>query len=237
MRERKSEPMGHLLLQGGAEFKGRMAASDRAALALCGGPEAPVFIIPTAAVPDSNHQRAGGNGERWFRSLGAVRVHVLDLVDRRAANDPAIAAELEPGSLIYMLGGFPGFLARTLAGSVVWSAIRAALDRGAILAGSSAGAMVLCDHFYDPAQADIATGLGVLPNACVLPHHDTFGRQWVAHLRPRMPQATLIGIDEETGVIGHLEENEWMVYGRGAVTLYRPDGVTARFADGTVLSL
>ena len=229
--------MGHLLLQGGAEFKGRMAASDCAALSRCGGLDAPVFIIPTAAVPDNNHQRAGGNGERWFRSLGAHRIMVLDLIDRRAANDPAIAAQLQPRSLIYLLGGFPGFLAQTLAGSAVWSAIREALAQGAVLAGSSAGAMVLCDLFYDPAQAHIAAGLGVLPKACVLPHHDTFGRQWVSHLRPRLPQATLIGIDEETGIIGNLEENEWMVYGRGAVTLYRPDGTRARFGDGMVLNL
>jgi len=229
--------MGDLLLQGGAEFKGRMAASDRAALARCGGSDPLVFIIPTAAVPDNHHQRAGGNGERWFHSLGVTRVRVLDLIDRRAANDPAIAAQLQPGSLIYMLGGFPGFLSQTLAGSVVWSAMRTALEQGAVLAGSSAGAMVLCDQFYDPAQAGIASGLGLLPNACVLPHHDSFGRQWVAHLRLRLPQATLIGIDEETGVIGNLEENEWMVYGRGAVTLFRPDGMTARFADGMVLHL
>jgi cyanophycinase len=228
--------MGDLMLQGGAEFKGRMAASDRAALARCGGTDAPVFIIPTAAVPDNNHQRAGGNGERWFRSLGANRIMVLDLIDRRAANDPAFAAQLQAVGLIYLLGGFPGFLAQTLAGSLVWSAIRAALEQGAVLAGSSAGAMVLCDHFYDPAQADIVAGLGVLPNACVLPHHDTFGREWAALLRPRLPQATLIAIDEETGVIGNLEENEWMVYGRGAVTLYRP-GDKERFTEGMALHL
>lgn len=228
--------MGDLMLQGGAEFKGRMAASDSAAMARCGGKDAPVFIIPTAAVPDNNHQRAGGNGERWFLSLGATRVRVLELIDPRAANDQALAAQLQPGSLIYLLGGFPGYLAQTLALSVVWAAMKAALAQGAVLAGSSAGAMVLCDHFYDPVQKKIVAGLGLLPKMCVLPHHDTFGRRWASHLRPRLPQATLMGIDEETGAIGNLQGNEWVVYGRGAVTLYRPDG-EERFSDGMTFQL
>jgi cyanophycinase len=134
------------------------------------------------------------------------------------------------------LGGFPGYLARILAGSKAWRAMVAAFERGAVLAGSSAGAMVLCEHFYDPERRDIAAGMGVLPNACVLPHHDTFGQRWVPRLRPALPHATLIGIDEETGVIGDLETNEWNVYGGGDVMLYRPDG-DERFTDETAFHL
>jgi cyanophycinase-like exopeptidase len=37
---------------------------------------------------------------------------------------------------------------------------------------------------------------------------------------------TLIGIDEQTGMINDGENNLWNVYGRGAVTLYQDDEVT-----------
>lgn len=213
-----------VLLQGGSEFRGGMKASDLEAMAVCGGRDAPIIIIPAAAAPDGNHERAGTKGERWFRSLGATDVRVLDVIDRRSADDPELAAQLRPGSLIYLLGGFPGYLARTLAGSSAWAAMGAAFEQGALLAGSSAGAMVLCEHLYDPERRTIAAGLGLVRNACVLPHHNSFGRHWVSRLRPMLPQATLIGIDEETGVIGHLETNEWAVRGRGEVVLYRPNG-------------
>lgn len=222
---------GHLMLQGGAEFQGEMRRSDLQALALSGGSDSPVVIIPAAAAPDNNHERAGRNGAHWFRSLGATDVRVVDLIDGASADNAEIAAQLRDGSLIYLLGGFPGHLARTLTGSAAWEAIETALEQGAVVAGSSAGAMVLCEHFYDPKHRNIVAGLGVLPNTCVLPHHNTFGQGWVADLRARVPKANLIGIDEETGAIGHRDVNDWVAYGRGAVTLYRPDG-EERFTDG-----
>ena len=62
------DTMGHILLAGGAEFGGQMAAADRRAIELAGGPTAPIAIIPAAAAPDHNHQRAGANGVRWPES-------------------------------------------------------------------------------------------------------------------------------------------------------------------------
>lgn len=59
---------GYLLLEGGAEFGGLMSEPDRRAIELAGGPGAPISIIPTAAAPDNNHQRAGNNGVNWFKT-------------------------------------------------------------------------------------------------------------------------------------------------------------------------
>jgi len=39
--------MGYLLLEGGAEFGGRMRDPDLKAIELAGGPESPIRIIPT----------------------------------------------------------------------------------------------------------------------------------------------------------------------------------------------
>ncbi len=165
--------MGYLLLEGGAEFGGLMSEPDRAALDLAGGLSAPIRILPTAAAPDRNHVRAGENGRRWFQSLGATDVEVAYVIDTASANDESIARELCAAKLIYLLGGFPAFTARTLEGSLAWGTALDAYRAGAVIAGSSAGAMVLCEHFFDPYEGKLFKGLNLIPNACVLPHHGT----------------------------------------------------------------
>ena len=84
--------MNHLLLAGGAEFGGKMSEPDLQAIKLAGGFDAPICIIPTAAAPDKNHNRAGMNGVRWFQSLGAKNVFVVDVIDSDSANDDFLAA-------------------------------------------------------------------------------------------------------------------------------------------------
>ncbi len=211
--------MGHLLLAGGAEFGGAIAEADRRAIELAGGVSQPIRILPTAAAPDNNHVQAGNNGLRWFRSLGAQDAGVLEVIDRASANDPTLAEEINTARLIYLLGGFPEYLAESLANSLVWQSALRAYAGGAVIAGSSAGAMVLCGHYYDPYVKRLNRGLNLLPNTCVLPHHNTFGMRWAGLLSEKHPEAVLIGIDEGTAMID--EASGWRVYGRGAVTLYR----------------
>ncbi|MEJ2102137.1 MAG: Type 1 glutamine amidotransferase-like domain-containing protein, partial [Desulfobacterales bacterium] len=142
--------MGYILLAGGAEFGGAMAIADRRAIELAGGVNTRIGIVPAAAAPDKNHERAGRNGVDWFKQLGAVDVAVVPLIDRESADDAAIVEALLESKLIYMLGGFPRHLEQSLTGSKSWQAMMAAHQSGAVIAGSSAGAMILCDHYYDP---------------------------------------------------------------------------------------
>jgi cyanophycinase len=211
--------MGYLLLEGGAEFGGLMRDPDLKAIELAGGLEAPVRIIPTAAAPDNNHQRAGNNGIRWFQSLGAKDVGSLPLIDKVSANDENIAKSLREAKLIYMLGGFTGYLGETLKGSTAWQAVLEAYATGAVVAGSSAGAMVMCEFYYDPSRGQVIEGLNLVPNGIVMPHYNTFGKSWASRLL-EISQVTLIGIDEGTGMLDD-GAGAWSVYGAGNVTLYR----------------
>jgi cyanophycinase len=211
--------MGYLLLEGGAEFGGGMREPDLKAIELAGGLNAPIRIIPTAAAPDNNHQRAGNNGIRWFQGLGAKNVSSIPLIDRVSANDEEIAKSLREAKLIYMLGGFTGYLGETLKGSAAWQAVLEAYATGAVVAGSSAGAMVMCEFYYDPSRGQVVDGLNLVPNSIVLPHHNTFGKSWASRLL-EISGATLIGIDEWTGILDD-SAGTWTVYGAGSVTLYR----------------
>ena len=210
---------GLLVLAGGAEFGDGMEAADRRAIERAGGFDAPICILPTAAAPDNNHLRAGGNGMRWFKSLGARNVTLLNVIDPASANDETLAASVRTSRLIYMLGGFPRHLGETLKGSACWRAALDAYNEGAVIAGSSAGAMVLCEQYYDPYERKLLPGLNLVSKACVIPHHNRSGIGWVEQFRHLLPQATLIGIDESTALIGE-PGGTWQVYGPGEVTVY-----------------
>lgn len=222
---------GHVLLAGGAEFGGRMSEPDRQALLLAGGSGVEVSIIPAAAAPDGNHERAGRNGVRWFKHLGAAHATALRLVDRAAAEDPGIISALRRSRLIYLLGGFARHLAQSLAGTGAWKAVLSALESGAVLAGSSAGAMVLCEHFFEHSAGRVWDGLGLIGRSCILPHYDTFGHLWAQRLKLDLPETRLIGIDEQTAMLDDGPQGSWQVYGKGCVTLYHR-GKTVRYEPG-----
>ena len=225
---------GYLLLEGGAEFNGRMSEPDRKAIELAGGTSAQISIIPTAAAPDNNHQHAGRNGVDWFRSLGATNIQSLPLIDKSSANDPSIASIIRQSRLIYMLGGFTGYLGETVKGSASLQAMLEAYTNGAVIAGSSAGALVMCEYYYDPGKRSIVEGFGLLQNTCVLPHHNTFGKGWAKQLTSMLPQVVLLGIDERTGLLDDGEQGRkvgWSVYGQGDITLYRA-GKVAKYHSG-----
>jgi cyanophycinase len=215
--------MGYILLAGGAEFGGQMEMPDRRALALAGGSGARVSIIPAAAAPDKNHERAGQNGVRWFQGLGTTRVRSLPLIDRTSADASDVVEALRQSHMIYLLGGFPHHLGQSLIGSLAWDAMLSAYRGGAVIAGSSAGAMVLCESYYDPKAGKVLPGLGLFPGICILPHHNTFGRSWAPVLKRLVPGTTLIGIDEQTGLLGKTPDGMWEVLGSGVVTLYRQE--------------
>jgi cyanophycinase len=223
--------MGFILLAGGSEFNGQMAIPDRVAIEKAGGSDSLISIIPAAAAPDNNHQRAGQNGKEWFTGLGATHVTVVPLIDRESADFPEIIEILGQTKLFYLLGGFPGHLAQTLKGSLGWQTIITAWQKGAVIAGSSAGAMVLCEYFYNPKVGKIVSGLNLMKNICILPHHNTFGKGWAPSLKQKLPQTILVGIDEETACINVVSEGDWRVYGRGEVTLYQSDQIRRFSSD------
>lgn len=227
---------GHILLEGGAEFGGQMAKPDKRAIELAGGSDVQISIIPAAAFPDNNHERAGQSGVRWFKRLGAKQVTLLPLIDQASANQASVASVLRRSRLIYLLGGFPRYLAHTLAGSLSWQAILEAYDTGAVIGGSSAGAMILCQHYYDPDTQRIMEGLNLVPQACLVPHHNTFGKGWASSLVPCIPQDVIIGVDEQTGLIDEGKKGGWTVFGKGMATVYK-GGETRTYRSGETFSL
>jgi cyanophycinase len=95
--------------------------------------------------------------------------------------------------------------------------------------------MVLCEHYYDPHESKLLEGLKLLPHSCILPHHNSFGRNWAGRLAAQLPGETLVGIDERTGILNEIS-GTWTVYGAGKVTLYR-DSQTEIYARSETLHI
>jgi cyanophycinase len=138
---------GIIALVGSGEFTHAMDEVDRDLLVAIGRNRPRVAIVPAASWPDGEavFLRWARMGEDHFAALGATPVPVL-IRDRASADDPQAVAELDRADLIYMSGGKPGYLLAMLRDSAAGKALRDAHTRGAVIAGCSAGAMVLGGH-------------------------------------------------------------------------------------------
>ncbi|HWH35557.1 MAG TPA: Type 1 glutamine amidotransferase-like domain-containing protein [Acidimicrobiales bacterium] len=156
---------GPLALVGGGEWRDG-CDFDAELLAASGGEE--VLVMPTAAAYE-HPERAVAAATAWFAGLGA-KVRGLDVLQRRDALDAERAAEVRRARFVYLSGGSPLHLRSVLKETPVWNALAAAWDDGAVVAGSSAGAMVLCDPMVDPRGGAFTVGLGLVVNLAVLAH-------------------------------------------------------------------
>jgi len=228
---------GPLALVGSGEYLPQMADIERGLLA--GRP--PRYVqLATAAVPD------GAAVVRHWQSLGVAQAErlgvepvVIPVNDRDDADDPALAAQVAGAGLVYLSGGHPAYLAGTLRGTAVWAAIVAAWRGGAALAGCSAGAMAMASwvpSLRHPGKAPTA-GLRLLPHLRVIPHFDAFvGRVpdlVTRSLLPHDPGVTVIGVDEETALVGG--PRDWTVQGRQSAWRLTRDG-RQQLRAGTIFS-
>jgi cyanophycinase len=222
---------GLIALVGGNEFRPDCEALDRSILARL-GLQPGVVILPTAAAHE-NPGLAAENGIRHFSRLGA-RAQAAMVVDSATAREGKWLGLIQKADLIYLAGGDPVHLLETLRSSPAWEAVLGVWGSGKTLAGSSAGAMVLCGRMWAPGQG-WREGLGLLPGIAVLPHHSRLGEVWKAKdMLASLPEkVTLVGIDEATALAGP----PWEVTGRGNVVVYeRNEAVVFRHGEAVNLA-
>jgi cyanophycinase len=216
-----------VVLVGAGEFLQGMVALDRDLLAAIGRARPRVAILPTASAPDGEtvFRRWAELGMEHFAALGAEVEPVLVRTREEAGDDGAVQA-IGEADLIYLSGGKPGHLRQVLDGTRVGGALRAAHERGAVIAGCSAGAMVLAAHQPEfrrrmlPWPLRWRIGLGLVDGAAVLPHYDAWPEPMVALMALQAPRdVAVLGIDEDTAIVGR--DGVWQVYGRARVTVWR----------------
>jgi cyanophycinase len=206
---------GVLALVGGAEWSAG-CDFDRSLLEASGADE--VVVLPTAAAYE-HPDRAVAGAAAWFESLGAKVVPVM-AVDRPGARDEAHVDTIRSARFVYLSDGSPMHLRSVLMRSPLWDALVAAWHDGAVLAGSAAGAMVLCDPMVDPRGGAYTVGLGLIENLAFLPHAgpgvaDTHRRSFEL----AGEGLVLAAVAEETALLRD-PGGAWRIGGGGSVTVF-----------------
>jgi cyanophycinase len=189
---------------------------------------AEVVILPTAAAYE-HPEKAVQTAVSWFSGFGATAGGLM-ILSRRDAMDPEMAARLGEARFIYLSGGSPMHLRSVLKDTPAFSALTAAWESGAVVAGSSAGAMVLGESMVDPRGGALTLGLGMISGLAVMPHSDTWSDE-KAHRTVQLATGHLriAAIDERTALIRD-PSGKWSVEGAGEVTVFvdaRPAGLEA----------
>jgi cyanophycinase len=213
---------------GGAEDKLGRRTVLRQFVSLAGGSEARIAVVPTAS---SLGPEIVEVYEALFHRLGAREVVAARPESREEAGDPQLLERVDKATGIFMTGGNQLKLSGIVDGTAFGDAIRAAHRRGAVVAGTSAGASIQSSHMVafgsggsTPKQrmTQLAAGLGLVRDVVIDQHFDQrnrYGR--LLMLVAQSPGLLGIGIDEDTAaIITETEDGQLLrVVGRGVVTL------------------
>jgi cyanophycinase len=220
---------GPLIAIGGAEDKLGKRTVLKRFVALAGGEDARIAVIPTAS---SLGPEVVEVYQALFTSLGAREVVPARPESREEAEDPDLVARLDGVTGIFMTGGNQLKLSGIVNGTAFGEAIKAAHRRGVVVAGTSAGASIQSSHMVafgsggsTPKQrmTQLAAGLGLIRDVVIDQHfgqRNRYGR--LLMLVAQSPGLLGIGIDEDTGAVMTEEDGREIlrVIGRGVVTIF-----------------
>ncbi len=220
-----------LALVGSGEYLPPMKEVDRYLLDLL--PDQPRLVCLATAAGQEGEQRLSywnNLGVSYFSELGAEAT-ALPVIDRISASNDDFVEKIRQANFVYLSGGNPVYLFNTLQGTPAWQAILDVHQNGGVVAGCSAGAMVMGDLI--PALPRWKIAFNLLPGMVVIPHFDEISPAlvWVVRLLIRRDK-TLLGIEGNTAFIVLRDVCE--VRGKGSVTLWNRLG-KRRFRHGQII--
>src|SRR4051812_34399794 len=177
--------------------------------------------------------------DRAFRALGVKHVHRLAVADRGEARQEGKFTVLDDAATVFFTGGDQLRITSQLGDSPTYQRIQDLYHRGGTVAGTSAGASVLCDTMIVSGGEDgshriadtlrLAPGLGLIGGVIIDQHFAERGR--MSRLLGAVcqnPAVLGLGIDEDTAVV--VEGGRRVrVIGSGAV--YVVDGSPVTYSN------
>jgi cyanophycinase len=211
---------GSLVIVGG----GRIPQSIREKfITLAGGPNANIVYIPTAA----EDRALNIGGDESPRLFGLKNVTVLHTRDRAEANTEKFVAPLRKASGVWFGGGRQWRLVDSYLDTRVHKELRALLERGGVIGGSSAGATIQGSYLVRGAREGnqimmakgYERGMGFLKNAAIDQHIDTRKRENdMAEVIRAHPELLGIGLYESTAIVTQGDKFEVIGDGKVAIT-------------------
>lgn len=220
--ERASGPL--MAIGGGEDKEGKMAVL-REFVRLAGGPNDARIVVLSAASTVPEEQDATYRAA--FERLGVRDFRMLETNSRAEAETGHAAAVVARASGLYFTGGDQRRLVNHLRKTKVGDELHQAHARGAVIAGTSAGASMLSATMMDEGDSaecpreglvTLAEGMGFLPGLIIDQHFAQRGRlgRLLAAVADR-PALLGIGIGEDTAMI--VEGDTFRVVGRGVTTV------------------
>jgi cyanophycinase len=223
-----TQKQGTLILGGGA-IQGPGSGTEsikKRFVALAGGPDAKFVIIysnrdtlPTDKIiaPDPGAARA----------FDVKRMIALCTRKREIANSDEFVAPIRAANAVWFTGGKPDNLQPVYRDTLVQRELKSLLDRGGVIGGESAGAMILSSDITASIKVPpgvspdttLTQGFGFVRGVVIAPHIIKMG--WTESLVPIIaahPELLGIGIDERAALVVRGADAE--VVGESKVAIY-----------------
>jgi cyanophycinase len=211
---------GALALVGGGEWTDG-CTFDRDLLSLAGSDE--VVVVPAGSAFE-NPGRVVERATTWFAALGATVVD-LPVLTRRDCLVEENIERVRAARFVYLPGTSPMHLRAVLKDTPLYDALVEAWQAGAVLAGSGAGADVLCDPMVDTRGGAFTVGLGLVPGIAVIPRFNQWSTEKVRRTVELAPAGlAVVGLPESTALLRD-PNGVWRVAGVGDCVVYREGSV------------
>jgi cyanophycinase len=187
-----------------------------------GGPDSLILVVPTASAPIGNDPVPPGvrAPDAPLKAAGARNVLVVHTFDRAVANSDSFVEPINRAGGVWFGGGMPERIIDSYAGTKAEEAFRNVLARGGVLAGTSAGAVVLGSQFAASSldtsgEPALRPAFGFLRGVAIQPHARTpQPERWML----KRPDLLRIAADEPTAWVVQGDNAE--IIGRGRAFVY-----------------
>ena len=218
----KGPEKGTLVIVGGGkvgdDILGRM-------FALGGGKDAPLVVIPTASGADD--YPADWPGLKMFKEFGATNITLLHTKDRAVADSEAFVKPITAARIVWFVGGRQWRLADSYLRTRTQREIERVLDRGGVVAGSSAGASIISSYMVRGAVENNfimmapghEEGFGLMKGVAIDQHMLTRNRQDdLEEVVEKRPDLLGIGLDESTAIV--VQGQQFEVIGASKIAIH-----------------
>ncbi len=216
-------PNGTLIIIGGGDTEFIMEEFRK----LAGGDSAKLVVIPTALSDDFLEMDSSFfKIKDHYKNLGFNDISILHTKDSAKANDDKFIAPLKAATAIYFEGGRQWRIADGFLNTKAHKEMFKLLDRGGVIAGSSAGATIQGSYLArgdtrnnQIMMGDHEVGLGFITNVAIDQHVLARNRQFdIFEILKNRPELLGIGIDEKTAII--VKGDTLEVMGKSYVLIY-----------------
>jgi cyanophycinase len=222
---------GKLVIIGGGEDKQGDCGILKEFIRLAGGAKARIAIMTVAT---DEPEEYADEYEKVFKKLGVDDARMVDVSNRKDAQDPKALEIIERATGIFFTGGDQLHITSLMGGTGMQELIRRKYGEGAVLGGTSAGAAMMSNSMIIRGESnctprfgglEIGPGMDFLPGAMIDTHFSQRGRfgrllTAVAHY----PQDLGFGIDENTALVA--SDGKLEVIGENTVTVVDAGDIT-----------